>query len=55
MRTKDAVTSMPNVSITFGVMTVVYLLLGISAAWLLGKHVIAMPVTETRDRIEVAA
>jgi cytochrome d ubiquinol oxidase subunit I len=55
MRTKDAVTPMPNVSITFVVMTVVYLLLGISAAWLLGKHVIAMPVTETRDRIEVLA
>jgi cytochrome d ubiquinol oxidase subunit I len=43
MRTKDAVTPMPNLSITFGVMTVVYLLLGTVAAWLLSKHVIAMP------------
>ena len=55
MRTKDAVTSIPNISITFGVMTVVYLLLGISAAWLLSKHIIAMPVTDTRDRVEVLA
>jgi cytochrome d ubiquinol oxidase subunit I len=49
MRTKDAVTSMPNVSITFGVMTVIYFLLGIITAWLLSKHVIAAPETESRD------
>lgn len=55
MRTKDAVTSMPNISVAFAVMTVVYLILGVSAAWLLSKHVIAMPITETRDRVEVLA
>src|SRR5215471_10519679 len=55
MRTKDAVTSMPNLSITFGVMTVVYLLLGIIVAWLLSKHVIAMPEKENRDRVGVLA
>jgi cytochrome d ubiquinol oxidase subunit I len=55
MRTKDAVTPMPNISITFGVMTAVYLLLGICAAWLLSKHVIATPEKETRDGVKVLA
>jgi cytochrome bd ubiquinol oxidase subunit I len=41
MRTKDAVTSMPNVTITFLVMTALYVILGIIVLWLLGKHVIA--------------
>jgi cytochrome d ubiquinol oxidase subunit I len=55
MRTKDAVTPMANISITFGVMTAVYLLLGICAAWLLSKHVIATPEKETRDGVKVLA
>jgi cytochrome bd ubiquinol oxidase subunit I len=55
MRTKDAVTPMPNVSITFGVMALVYLLLGIITAWLLSKYVISMPDKETSDRAEVPA
>lgn len=55
MRTKDAVTSMPNLSVTFGAMTVTYFLLGIITAWLLSKHVIAMPENERRDRVEVLA
>jgi cytochrome d ubiquinol oxidase subunit I len=55
MRTKDAVTPMANISITFSVMTAVYLLLGICAAWLLSKHVIAAPEKETRDGVKVLA
>ena len=53
LRTKDAVTPMPYLSITFTVMTLIYLILAIVVAWLLGKHVIGLPVRETRDRIEV--
>ena len=45
MRTRDAVTSMPNICITFALMTVLYLILGIIVAWLLGKHVITSPET----------
>jgi cytochrome bd ubiquinol oxidase subunit I len=55
LRTKDAVTPMPNLSITFSVMTLIYLILGIVVAWLLSKHVIGLPVKQARDRIEVAA
>jgi cytochrome d ubiquinol oxidase subunit I len=55
MRTRDAVTPMPNVSITFGVMALVYLLLGIITAWLMSKYVISMPDKETRYRAEVPA
>jgi cytochrome d ubiquinol oxidase subunit I len=43
MRTRDAVTSMPNVTITFLVMTVLYVILGVIVVWLLSKHVIATP------------
>jgi len=43
MRTKDAATSMPNVTITFLVMTVLYVILGVIVVWLLSKHVIATP------------
>jgi cytochrome bd ubiquinol oxidase subunit I len=53
LRTKDAVTPMPYLSITFAVMTLIYLILAIVVAWLLSKHVIGLPVKETRDRIEV--
>lgn len=52
MRTRDAVTSMPNISITFALMTSLYLILGIIVAWLLGKHVISSP--ETRQLEEEA-
>ena len=43
MRTKDAVTSMPNVTITFFAMTALYVILGIIVVWLLSRHVIAVP------------
>src|SRR6202035_1319679 len=46
MRTRDAVTSMPNVMITFLAMTAVYLVLGIIVVWLLSRHVIAVPETK---------
>jgi cytochrome d ubiquinol oxidase subunit I len=45
LRTRDAVTSLPNISVTFIVMTTIYLLLGVITTWLLGKHVIASPET----------
>ena len=53
MRTKDAVTSMPNVSITFAVMTAVYVLLGIIVVWLLSRHVVASPETRKFEEAEV--
>jgi cytochrome bd ubiquinol oxidase subunit I len=53
-RTKDAVTPMPNLSITFSLMTLIYLILGIVVAWLLTKHVIGLPGEETQDRIRLA-
>ena len=53
MRTRDAVTSMPNVSITFAVMTAVYVLLGIIVVWLLSRHVIASPDTRVFEQVEV--
>jgi cytochrome d ubiquinol oxidase subunit I len=43
MRTKDAVTSMPNITITFLVMMALYVILGVIVVWLLSKHVIATP------------
>ena len=49
MRTRDAVTSMPNITITFAVMTLVYFILGIIVAWLLSKHVIAQPDRKQLD------
>jgi cytochrome d ubiquinol oxidase subunit I len=50
MRTMDAVTSMPNVTITLLVMTVVYVILGIIVVWLLSRHVIAAPETTQLER-----
>jgi cytochrome bd ubiquinol oxidase subunit I len=49
MRTKEAVTSMPNVTITFLVMTALYLVLGIIVVWLLSRHVIATPKGKEQD------
>jgi cytochrome bd ubiquinol oxidase subunit I len=50
MRTRDAVTSMPNVTITLLVMTAVYVILGIIVLWLLSRHVIAAPETTQLER-----
>jgi cytochrome d ubiquinol oxidase subunit I len=50
MRTRDAVTSMPNVTITFLAMTGVYAILGIIVVWLLSRHVIAVPETKQLER-----
>lgn len=50
MRTRDAVTSMPNVTITFLTMTAVYVILGIIVVWLLSRHVIAVPETKQLER-----
>jgi cytochrome bd ubiquinol oxidase subunit I len=55
LRTRDAVTPMPHLSITFSVMTVIYIILAIVVAWLLSKHVIGLPTKETQGRLEVAA
>jgi len=52
LRTRDAVTSLPYVSITFILMTIVYLILGVITAWLLGKHVIASPETRLIEKEE---
>jgi cytochrome d ubiquinol oxidase subunit I len=43
MRTRDAVTSTPNITLTFSIMTLIYFILGVIVVWLLGKHVIAQP------------
>jgi cytochrome d ubiquinol oxidase subunit I len=40
---------MPNITITFAVMTLVYFVLGIIVAWLLSKHVIAQPDRKQLD------
>jgi cytochrome d ubiquinol oxidase subunit I len=53
MRTKDAVTSMPNVTLTFSVMIAVYVILGIVVVWLLSRHVIAAPETKQIEHPEV--
>jgi cytochrome d ubiquinol oxidase subunit I len=53
MRTKDAVTSMPYVSITFATMTAVYVLLGIIVVWLLSRHVFASLETRQVEQAEV--
>ncbi|MDT7815032.1 MAG: cytochrome bd ubiquinol oxidase subunit, partial [Acidobacteriaceae bacterium] len=50
MRTKDAVTSMPNVMITFLAMTALYVVLGIIVVWLLSRHVIAVPDRKQLER-----
>lgn len=52
LRTRDAVTSLPHISVTFILMTVLYLILGAIAAWLLAKHVIASPETRLIEREE---
>jgi len=43
MRTKDAVTTTPNIAVTFLGMTLIYCVLGVIVVWLLSKHVIAQP------------
>ena len=53
MRTKDAVTSMPNVTLTLSVMIAVYVILGIVVVWLLSRHVIAAPETRQIEHPEV--
>jgi cytochrome bd ubiquinol oxidase subunit I len=50
MRTRDAVTSMPNVTVTLLTMTAVYVILGIIVLWLLSRHVIATPETTQLER-----
>jgi cytochrome d ubiquinol oxidase subunit I len=52
LRTSDTVTSMPDVSITFGVMTALYVVLGIIVVWLLSRHVITAPDTKQVERAE---
>jgi cytochrome d ubiquinol oxidase subunit I len=49
MRTKDAVTSTPNIAVAFTIMTLVYLLLGVVVIWLLSRHVIAQPEAKQLD------
>jgi cytochrome d ubiquinol oxidase subunit I len=53
MRTKEAVTSMPNLTITFSVMTALYVILGVLVVWLLSRHVIAAPETKQVEHPEV--
>jgi cytochrome d ubiquinol oxidase subunit I len=53
MRTRAAVTSMPNIVIPFVAMTVVYLILGVIVLWLLSRHVIASPATRELQQVEV--
>jgi cytochrome bd ubiquinol oxidase subunit I len=53
MRTRAAVTSMPNIVIPFVAMTVVYLILGVIVLWLLTRHVIASPATMELQQVEV--
>jgi cytochrome d ubiquinol oxidase subunit I len=50
MRTKDAVTSMPNVTVTLLAMTALYVVLGIIVVWLLSRHVIAVPERKQLER-----
>jgi cytochrome bd ubiquinol oxidase subunit I len=52
MRTKDAVTSMPNITITFLVMTAAYMILGIIVVWLLSRHVIAVSERNQLEQLE---
>lgn len=52
LRTRDAVTSLPHILVTFILMTLLYLILGATAAWLLAKHVIASPGTRVIEREE---
>jgi cytochrome bd ubiquinol oxidase subunit I len=52
LRTRDAVTSLPHISITFPLMTILYLILGVIVSWLLAKHVIASPETRLIEKEE---
>jgi len=49
MRTKDAVTTTPNIAVTFLGMTLIYFVLGVIVVWLLSKHVIAQPARQLVD------
>jgi cytochrome d ubiquinol oxidase subunit I len=53
MRTKDAVTSVPNIAVTLATMTVVYVVLAVIALWLLWRHVIASPDTKDIEQTGV--
>ena len=53
MRTKEAVTSLPNIGVPLTVMTVVYLLLAVIFIRLLWRHVIASPDTEDIEQTGV--
>jgi len=53
LRTRDAVTSLPHLSVTFTLMTAVYLTLGAITTWLLAKHVIASPETQFIEKEEM--
>ena len=54
LRTRDAVTPLPHISVTFTLMTAIYLILGVITAWLLAKHVIASPETQFVEQEEAA-
>jgi cytochrome d ubiquinol oxidase subunit I len=49
MRTSAAVTSTPNIAVSFAVMSIIYVILGVMVIWLLGKHVIAPPDRKQLD------
>ena len=49
MRTSAAVTSTPHIVLSFAVMSIVYIILGVMVIWLLGKHVIAQPDRKQLD------
>jgi cytochrome bd ubiquinol oxidase subunit I len=53
MRTRDAVTSLPHLSVTFVLVMGLYCVLGIIVVWLLSKHVIASPETGKLEPTEV--
>jgi len=54
LRTRDAVTPLPHISVIFTLMTAIYLILGAITAWLLVKHVIASPETQFVEQEEAA-
>ena len=45
-------TSTPSIAVTFLVMTLTYIVLGVIVIWLLGKHVIAQPDRKRPDAQE---
>ena len=55
MRTTDAVTSMPNLSITLALVVGLYCVLGVVVVWLLAKHVISSPETRQLEHTEAHA